>query len=292
LRVAVIDIGTNSTRLLIADVGNGRLRVLHTGLVTTRLGEGIEGGYLLRRAIERTVTVLKKYLQVGQSWQVKKTIAVATSAVRCALNRESFLRMVFEQTGLQVRVLSGEEEAHYAYLGVVSGLPVNPEEVLVMDVGGGSTEFTWRKDGRLYLRSVDVGAVRATEGSYTGERIRRLLEPVLKEIKEIPPGTLAGVGGTVTTLAAMAMGLRVYDPVLVHGYVLKCEQIADLFTLLVRTPLERRRLLPGLQPERADIIIAGVWIVLTVMNGLGLASLLVSEADMMHGLALNCRNKK
>lgn len=286
MRVAVIDIGTNSTRLLIADVENEEVKVLHAELATTRLGERIGEGHLLRKAIDRTITVLKKYRQAAQSWRAARIAAVATSAVRGALNRDDFLRMVSEATGLRVEVLSGEEEAHYGYLGVISSLPVDPEKVLVMDVGGGSTEFTWQRNGRISLRSVDAGAVRATEGRYTEEQIRRLVEPVTEEISQISPGQLTGVGGTVTTLAAMAMGLRVYDPALVHGYTLRREQVAGLLSLLTTIPLEKRRQLPGLQPERADIIIAGVQIVMVVLADLGIDSLLVSEADMMHGIAL------
>jgi len=286
LRVAVIDIGTNSTRLLIADVVNEKVEVLHTGLTTTRLGEGIGGGYLLSKAVERTIAVLKKYRQAAQAWQAARIAAVATSAVRGAQNRNDFLKAVREETGLQVKVLSGEEEAYYGYQGVISGLPVDPQEVAVMDVGGGSTEFTWQRNGRLFFRSVDAGAVRATEGRYTEGQIRRLVKPVVEEIRQISPGLLVGVGGTVTTLAAMAMGLRVYDPALVHGYLLQREQVAGLFSLLAGTPLEKRRQLPGLQPERADIIIAGVQIVLIVLTDLGLGSILVSEADIMHGIAL------
>lgn len=284
--VAVIDVGTNSTRLLIADVINGEVKVLQSELTTTRLGEGMEKGYLLKPAVDRTLVVIKKYLKTIQALPVERMLVVATSAVRCAKNRKDFLEMSKSQTNVQIQVLSGQEEALFGYLGVLSSLPVNPKEVVVMDVGGGSTEFTWQKGGRISSRSINVGAVRATEGRYPEDQIRRLLKPVLDEINEISPAGLVGTGGTATTLAAMALRLPVYNPVLTHGYIIKYAQIADIFSLLSATPLEKRQQLPGLQPERADIIIAGGQIILLVLAGLGIDSLLVSEADLMYGLAL------
>ena len=286
MRVAVIDIGTNSTRLLIADVADKKVKVLHAGLTTTRLGEGIGGGYLLSGAVARTIAVLQEYRRAAQTWRAARIAAVATSAVRGALNRDEFIAAAQKETGLRVEVLSGEEEARYGYLGVLSGLCVNPEETVVMDVGGGSTEFTWRKNGRLFFRSVDAGAVRATEEGWPEERLRLLLKPVTDEIRQTAPGLLAGAGGTVTTLAAMAMELKVYDPARVHGYLLRKEQVEGLLSLLSSLPLEKRRQLPGLQPERADIIVAGVQIVRAVLMDLGLASICVSETDLMHGIAL------
>lgn len=289
MRVAVIDLGTNSTRLLVAEAAAGKsVKVLFADLVTTRLGEQIGSGYLLKRAVDRTIPVLKRYLKTASCWRAERVAAVATSAVRGALNRVEFLEKVARETGLEVRVLTGEEEAYYGYLGVKSGLPatVNPEKAVVMDVGGGSTEFSWQKDRHLFFRSVDVGAVRATEGRYAKDQIFSLLRPVLEEIRFISPGVLVGVGGTATTLAAMDLGLKVYDPLLVHGHLLRRDQVAGLLFVLENTPLEDRRRLPGLQPERADIIVAGVRIVLLALDGLALDTLLVSEADLMHGIAL------
>ena len=287
MRVAVIDIGTNSTRLLIADVENqSGVRALHTALVTTRLGEGIGQARLLPPAIDRTLAAVEDYLAIISRWRVERIIAVATSAVRDAVNREDFLTVAHRRTGLQVRILSGEEEAGYSYRGVLSGLAVNRRRKVVMDLGGGSTEFTWLRGRRICCRSVDVGAVRVTEGRFSDDWILSLLSCVLDEVREVSPMVLIGVGGTVTTMAAMAMSLKVYDPALVHGFTLTAGQVEDMLALLMTTPLEERYRLPGLQPERADIIVAGVRIVQLVMRNLGLTDLKVSEADIMYGLAL------
>jgi exopolyphosphatase/guanosine-5'-triphosphate,3'-diphosphate pyrophosphatase len=287
MRVAVIDIGTNSTRLLIADVENqSGVRALHTALVTTRLGEGIGQARLLSPAIDRTLAAVEDYLTIISRWQVERIIAVATSAVRDAVNREDFLTVAHRRTGLQVKILSGEEEAGYSYRGVLSGLAVNRRRTVVMDLGGGSTEFTWLRGGRICCRSVGVGAVRVTEGSFSDDWILSLLSCVLDEVREVSPMILIGVGGTVTTIAAMAMSLKVYDPVMIHGFTLTAGQVEDVLALLMTTPLEERRRLPGLQPERADIIVAGVRIVQLVMQNLGLTDLKVSEADIMYGLTL------
>jgi len=286
LRAAVIDIGTNSTRLLIADVENRKIKVLNSVLVSTRLGEGIEKRRLSAPAMHRTLHALRDYLEIIKSWRVERTVAVATSAVRGAKNKADFLQAAYLETGLKIEVISGRKEAFYSYQGVLSSLSPLPSKVAVIDIGGGSTEFIWPKNNRIFLRSINVGAVRATEGRYTENQIRQLVKPAVAQMKETAPERLVGVGGTVTTLAAMALQLPVYDPNLVHGYVLKYAQIEALFSLLAHTGYKERRELPGLQPERADIIVAGVQIVLLVLAGLELDSLQVSEADLMYGLTV------
>ncbi len=286
MRVAVIDIGTNSTRLMVAEVDRmGVGRVVHFDLVTTRLGEGIGSGYLQKDAIARTCETLKHYLERIHLLQVECVVAAATSAVRDARNREEFLQAA-RRIGLEVAVLSGEEEAYLSYLGVQYGLKVDPAGLLVMDVGGGSTEFIWQQDGSLFCRSVNVGAVRMTEGGHDDAAISRLLSPTLDQVRLSSPRRLVGVGGTVTTCAAMAQKLAVYDPRRVHGFVLSRAEVETILDILSRCTPEERRSLPGLQPERADIITAGVRIVRLVLHELGLPSLQVSEADIMHGLAI------
>ncbi|MBE3588474.1 MAG: Ppx/GppA family phosphatase [Thermoanaerobacteraceae bacterium] len=286
MRVAVIDIGTNSTRLLVAEVQGERVvKTLHTGLVTTRLGENIGGGRLLPRAMDRTLRTLQDYLEQIRSFKAERILAAATSAVRDAANREEFLVRAGEM-GLAVRVLSGEEEARLSYRGVRQGLDDDLQNMVVMDIGGGSTEFIWSRDGSIMARSVRVGAVRMTEGGHDDGEIRRLLEPVLLAVARARPQKLVGVGGTVTTMAAMAQKLRVYDPHRVHGYILTAPQVEEILALLRHTTLEERRRLPGLQPERADVITAGVRIARLVLQELGLSFLQVSENDIMYGLAL------
>lgn len=287
MRVAVMDIGTNSTRLLVVEVDReGVKEVLHRDLRTTRLGEGIEGRRLKEEAIARTLRVLEEFLGLARAWGAERVVAAATSAVRDAENRRDFL-LAARQVGLEVEVLSGEEEAYYSYLGVCCGLRVEAKGLVVVDVGGGSTEFIWAGNGTLFCRSVNAGAVRMTEGGHSDAAIRQLLQPVLEAIKEHRPRHLVGVGGTVTSCAAMVQKLKVYDPSLVHGFTLTLEQVEELLELLSRATLEERRSLPGLQPERADIIVAGVRIVRQIMLGLDINALQVSETDLMYGLAIS-----
>ena len=295
MRVAVIDVGTNSTRLLIAEINSRKeIKPLHTDLVTARLGAGIKTARLMPEAIRNTVSVIDDYLKRIPDWQVEKVVIAATSAVRNAANREDFLSAVFERTGFKVRVLPGAEEALLSYQGALSGLPagIDTQNAVVMDLGGGSTELTWKASGRLYCRSVEVGAVRATEGNFTDEEILTLLVSTLKEIRKISPVNLIGVGGTVTTIAAISLSLRVYNPSLVHGFDLSAGQVEKTLSLLSSLPLEKRRCLPGLQPERADIIIAGVRIVRQILGYLDLPRLKVSEADLMYGLAIRESNSE
>jgi len=289
MRVAVIDIGTNSTRLLIADVNQQKeVKSLHTDLATTRLGKGIGTAKLMPLAISNTVAVIDDFLKTIPDWQVEKVVITATSAVRNAVNREDFLSAVFERTGFVVKVLPGAEEALLSYQGALSSFHtgIDSQNMVIMDLGGGSTEFTWKSSGRLYCRSVEVGAVRATEGNFTDEEILSLLVSPLNEIRKFSPAELIGVGGTVTTIASISLSLRVYNPSLVHGFDLSAGQVEKTLSLLSSLSLEQRRCLPGLQPERADVIIAGVRIVKQVLNYLKLPRLKVSEADLLYGLAI------
>ena len=285
-RIAAIDIGTNSTRLLVAERCGGGLKALETGLITTRLGEGMGGGVLLPGAMERTMEAVNSFYQIALRLGAERVVAAATSAVRDASNRDEFLDGVRRKTGLRVRVLSGEEEAAMSYRGVLSGLAVVPRSTVVVDVGGGSTEFIWNQEGRLRLASVNVGAVRMTEADLGEEAVAARLSPALVEVQRAQVKTLVGVGGTITTLAAIDQRLVLYDPDQVHRYCLTATNVSDILKMLKRMGVEERKQVPGLQPERADIIVAGVAIVKAIMDGLGQGQLLVSECDILYGLVL------
>ena len=284
--VGAIDIGTNSTRLLIARIApEGRLDVVHTALTTTRLGENLAGGVLLDRAVDRTIDCLVKYQAVSAEYGVDRMVVAATAAVREAANRDDFVKRVMDAAGFKVRVLSGTEEAAYGFLGVVSGLDLDPAGILVADVGGGSTEFVWLEEGSPACRSLPVGAVRMTETPYTDTEITALIRPLTCEKRGLGVRQLVGVGGTVTTLAAMALALEVYDPERVHGTRLNRATVEELLLRLETAGPAERKQMPGLQPERADIIPAGARIVRCIMRILAAPDLIVSEADILHGLA-------
>ncbi len=285
-RVAVIDIGTNSSRLLVAERSGDGLTVLESGLISTRLGEEIDRGILLPGAMQRTAEAVGEFYQTARRLEAERVVAVATSAVRDAANKEIFLDLIRQTAGLRVRVLSGQDEAALSYRGVLAGLAVEPRSTVVVDVGGGSTELIWTQDGRLRLASVNVGAVRATGAGLGVKKIAGCLKPVLTKIKSPRPIGLVGVGGTVTTLAAIDRGLVYYDPAMVHGYCLKAGNVRRILKMLKCMGLEERKHVPGLQPERADVIVAGIIIVKSVIEGLGLQQMLVSDYDILYGLAL------
>lgn len=285
-RVAAIDIGTNSTRLLVAEGAVEGIKKIEAGLITTRLGEGITKGLLLQEAMERTVEAVSLFRQTALNLGAEKVVVAATSAVRDASNQREFLDLVKQRTGLQLRVLGGEEEAALSYKGALSGLVAPPRSTVVVDIGGGSTEFIWLHAGHIRPVSVNVGAVRMTETGSGEEEISFLLRPALEEVKRLSCKNLVGVGGTVTTLAAVDQRLSVYDPDRVHGYCLSAVSVDRILDMLKSMDIKERRKVPGLQPERADIIIAGVVIVKTILSGLGLDWMYVSECDILYGLVL------
>lgn len=285
-RVAAIDIGTNSTRLLVAEYTAAGLKRIETGLITTRLGKGMAGGVLLQETMLSTADAVGLFYQKAINLGVESVVAAATSAVRDASNGTEFLELVKKRTGLAVRVLSGEAEAALSYRGVLSGLHVEPGSTLVVDIGGGSTEFIWMQGERLNLVSVNAGAVRLTAAGADEAMTGDLLRPTLEEVKRSSFECLVGVGGTVTTLAAIDQQLAVYDSKRVHGYSLSAISVNRILKMLNSMDIEERRKVPGLRPERADIIIAGVNIVKSILDSLGLARMIVSECDILYGLAL------
>jgi len=283
VRVGVIDIGTNSTRYLLAEVGPQVVNRVETALKTTRLGEGLVAtGRLSEQAMARTAAAVAEFWRRAQMMGAKRIIAVATCAVREAANREDFLTLIRRATGLEVRILSGTEEAFYTFGGAMTGLAFAPDETVVIDIGGGSTEIIWVEKGRLMARSLPLGAVRLTEQGGGAETVAHVLAPVASKITG---RRIIGTGGTITTLAAVALALPAYDPARVHGYELQAEEVVVLGARLAALSLEERRNVPGLQPERADVILAGIQILTVLLELTGAPGLTVSEHDLLYGVA-------
>ncbi|HKX19802.1 MAG TPA: Ppx/GppA phosphatase family protein [bacterium] len=301
MRRAAIDVGTNSVRLLVADVPESgspgpAVRPVDRELTITRLGESLhDGGVLTPAAVERTVRVVETYVARAATFGAPAPIVAATYAVRVARNPEALLSRV----SVTVRVLSGEEEAALGFRGAVSGLSglAADEPLVVLDVGGGSVEVTWgtARRGIEGDQSLPVGSVVMTrraiahdppvpaELSALAETLAAALDPVVAPLRS-GGRHLIGVGGTVTTLAAMAQRLTQYDPDRVHGYRVTADTIESLLETVCRIPLAERRRLPGLQPERADVIIAGTLAVRCVMRSLGSDAITASEADLLWAL--------
>jgi exopolyphosphatase / guanosine-5'-triphosphate,3'-diphosphate pyrophosphatase len=285
MRVGVIDLGTNSTRLLVADVDDGRVDEVARRTIITRLGEGVdERQKLLPLPISRVRNALSEYRRELDELDPERVLAIGTSAVRDAENGEAFLGEIEWSYGFATRLLSGKEEAELTRRGVADGRELG-DEVLVLDVGGGSTELTTAHQ----LISVDIGSVRLTERYLHGdpptrEELDAAARAVREALPDLQPREAVGVAGTITTLATLELGG--YDPERVHGHRLSRESVAAQLERLAALPLAQRRELPGLEPERAPVIVGGAVIVRELLDRYGLPGLDVSERDILHGAAL------
>ena len=286
MRKAAIDIGTNSCRLLVADVEEGRYEVIRREINTTRLGQGVDAaGVLNPAAIERTIKCLQDFINIIRELGVEWYRAVATSAVREAANRCEFMEQTYQVCGIAVEVIDGEEEARLSYRGVQGGLSLDGSP-LVADLGGGSCEFILLAEKVQLAMSLPLGAVRATEARYDSEKIRSLLSPLLPYRDRLQDYPLVFVGGTATSLVAVHLALPEYDSRLVHGQALTYAEVEAVCGLLGSLPLESRRHLPGLQSERADIIPAGALIILEIMQLLNRDRIIISETDILDGVII------
>jgi exopolyphosphatase / guanosine-5'-triphosphate,3'-diphosphate pyrophosphatase len=286
-RVAVVDLGTTSTRLLVADVDDGRVEELDRRLEITRLGEGVDSRrQLLPEAVARVRNVLVDYRRAAEEHGVERTLAFATSAVRDAENGEAFLGEVEWSYGFSTRLLTGHEEALLTFRGVSVGRQIE-EDTLVVDVGGGSTELILGgPEGVGFHESYDLGCVRLTE-RFPGdpEGAAQFVRAALAKL-DLQPKAAIGVAGTITQLATLDLGLEREDAELVHGHRLSTEAIAGLLQRLAGMALEDIRRERGVHPDRAPVIVAGTVVVLETLRAFGLDGLEVSERDIMHGGAL------
>jgi exopolyphosphatase/guanosine-5'-triphosphate,3'-diphosphate pyrophosphatase len=302
VRVAVVDIGTNSTRLLIADVdpADGSIRELVRRSEVTRLGEGVDaGGALSDEAVARVFARLEEYRDAIESHQCEANMAVLTSAVRDASNGEAFAARVRNDYGLDARVLSGDEEAQLTFLGAMSGRPAPTEPTVVIDIGGGSTEFVVGR-GRTagFHVSLPVGVVRMSERHIHSDppppsELQELASDVRQTLLEgLPPEERApvtraiAVAGTATSAAAIDQELDPYDPERVHGYTLMLATVEMLLARLADMTESERRRVVGLNPDRAPTIVAGMIVLSEAMRAFELEEVEVSEHDILYGGAL------
>jgi exopolyphosphatase / guanosine-5'-triphosphate,3'-diphosphate pyrophosphatase len=285
MRVGVVDLGTNSTRLLVAEVDDGHVEEIARHTQITRLGEGVdERRKLLPLPIARVRNVLADYRRELEELGAERVLAIGTSAIRDAENGEAFLGEVEWSYGFATRLLNGSDEAQLTRRGVANGRELG-DDTLVLDVGGGSTELITARE----RTSLDVGSVRLTERHLhsdppTDEELEAAARAVRDELPFLEPDGAIGVAGTITTLAALELGG--YDPHRVHGYRLSREGVGAQLDRLASLPLAQRRELAGLEPERAPVIVSGAVIVREVLDRYGLAGLEVSERDILHGAAL------
>ena len=309
-RVAAIDCGTNSLRLLVADVPD---RGSHTDLLrrmeVVRLGQGVDAtGRLAPEAIERTRTVLVEYAEAARELGVRRVRMVATSATRDAANRTEFEDMVVAVLGQLPDVVAGTEEAALSFEGALASLeaaaaahgaePPRPP-FLVVDIGGGSTEFVLGDSGGVRAaRSVDIGCVRLTERHLRGDPpsagqvrraeddIRAALAEVAADVPVAEAASLVGLAGSVTTVAAIALDLPAYDPVAIHGARIEADAVREVTAYLLSATRERRAAMPVMHPGRVDVIGAGALILRVIMDELDMPDVVVSEHDILDGIAL------
>lgn len=290
MRCGAVDIGTNSCRLLIADINDNKLIPVCRQFKTTRLGEGVNQSNLLKdETMKRTLQCLHRFQDKLQEHTVERYRSIATSAVREANNGQYFIDQIRVHTGMKVDIVDGAEEARLSYKGVTMGLKLD-RTPLVVDVGGGSTEFSCPDQD--VLLSIPIGAVRATEAEMPISQVMEQLGPLREFKAKVNHQPLVVVGGTATSLVAIKKGLIEYNPEYVHGEVLSRGEVGDLFNLLERMPLPLRRRLPGLQPQRADIIPKGALIILIIMEILGKNEITVSETDLMEGIIWSLEDVK
>ena len=300
--LAVIDVGTNSTNLLVVDAHGVEL---NRSIATTRLGEDLHNtGKLSTEAIERTVSQIVQHITTARSAGVENISLVGTAACRRATNTSEFISAVQSATGLTLEVLSESDEASLTFAGALSGLPEALVPTVVIDIGGGSTEYTVGVLDAEQSVSIPFGAVTATASHLTKdppppEDLTNLIGAVADELEEIgreipaigSPGRVIGVAGTIVTVAMVELGLASFDASVLHGFELTRDAAEDVFRTLATESLNERVLNPGLSRDRADIIVAGCCILVATMRRLHLDSIVVSTRSLMDGVAQRDRLK-
>jgi exopolyphosphatase / guanosine-5'-triphosphate,3'-diphosphate pyrophosphatase len=291
-RYAAIDIGTNSVVLLVAERRGGTFAPVAERAEITRLGRGVDRtGMLSPEGMEATLRCLESYAAEARALGVRQLAATATSAARDASNGAAFLEQARTRAGVTVEIISGDEEAELSFAAARADFGSGPK--VVMDIGGGSTEFIHGASEVQYRRSFDVGSVRLTERFITAhpvpaaerDAVRAHLAQAFSALPPPPPGArLIGIAGTVTTLYAVQHRVDPYDAALVHGHELSRAELASLSAALCAASLEERRRMPGLQPGRADVICAGALILEAAMDQLRLGPCTVSDRGVRWGL--------
>ncbi|OGQ13795.1 MAG: hypothetical protein A2026_10090 [Deltaproteobacteria bacterium RBG_19FT_COMBO_46_12] len=294
-RVASIDIGTNTILLLISDVERREIHPLFEMETVVRLGEGVQKNkMLLKEAMERGIQTLTQYLKRCQAMEVQKIFAAGTSALREAKNSENFLKLVKEKLNLSIEVISEGEEAQLSFLAVAKDLGEIKIPILVVDVGGGSTEFILGKCHQIHQWiSLPIGSVRFTEqflhsNPVQDEEMEEMEEKIREQLVHIPhpqePFFMVAVGGTATTLASVEQSLDEFIPEKIHHFVLKRDELEKQLLLYRSKTIEERKKIPGLPIARADVILAGGGILYRAMKELNCSSVLISCHGVRYGL--------
>ena len=298
-RYAVIDIGTNSIKFIIGEKhDDGTWSVVVDRAEITRLGDKLqESGELHPEAMERNADAIAEIIAEAARQGVTAVVAVGTMSLRTAQNSKQFIDRVQARCGLTIEVITGEEESRLSYLAVKSGIGLSKGSMVIFDTGGGSTEFVFTRGVSLRDRfSLNVGALRFMEkygldNAVSSDRLQEALSEIAEDLQRLDsassPGLLVGIGGTVTTIASVRLRLATYDPDLVQGSSIDRSEIDRQMEDYRTRPTEDRKRIVGLQPKRADIILAGLCIVRTVMDKLHKDRFVVSDRGLRHGLLVD-----
>jgi exopolyphosphatase/guanosine-5'-triphosphate,3'-diphosphate pyrophosphatase len=299
MRIASIDIGTNTILLLIAEVNkNGIVKVLHDEQVIARLGKGVDENRIINQeTFLRAKDYLLHYRNVCDSFSVNRIVAVGTSALRDAENKFEFITYILETTGIAIEILSGDDEAQWTYLGGISDFIGRSEQYSVIDIGGGSTEIIAGNSTEIQSKvSLDLGSVRITErilknsppeNSALIESHEFILSTIpAEQIKTIRSTFAIGVAGTLTTLAALHQQLPKYIPEKINGYILSLDDIRSMFVLLKDKSIEQISAFPQISAGRADIILAGIMILMGFMEKSNLRQITVSDRGLRYGIVV------
>ncbi len=293
MRLGAIDVGTNSCRMIVVDYKDGEIKEIKRNLEITRLGEGVDKNKeLTEQAINRALFAISSFVKEMRRLKVEKIKINGTSALRDVNNAYKLLDAVKKETGYNLDIISGEEEARLNYIGVAYTNSNN----LIIDIGGGSTEFIWLDNDRVNYESLDMGSVRMTERLISDNQktvTQGELSAIESDVKELINKEIGckisniekaiGLGGTITTIAAIDQGMTVYDLNKIQHYILEIETVKTIRDSLSNKTLEQRKKVNGLQAGRADIIIAGIQILYVIMDILNIKEILVSEHDLLYG---------
>ncbi len=305
MKIGTIDIGTNSMRLLIADYNNNKIENRKKFINTTRIGQGVDKeGYITKEALERNLKALKEFSDKCKEEECEKVYCMGTSALRDSKNGQEFVNEAKKLTDIDVKIICGEEESNLGFMGVLEGTEGDKkEDILVIDIGGGSTEFiVGNEEGIKFCKSENVGALRMTEKFITTDPINDeefndmtsfiedTISSTIDTIKTMNISKLVGIGGAITSLSAMNQQLEVYSMEKVHNSVVTKKDLEKILQNLKIMTLSDKKTLKGLQPKRADIITAGVKILHIVMEKLEIEKIMISEYDNLEGLM--CQNSK
>ena len=305
MKIGTIDIGTNSMRLLIADYTDNKIEKRTKYINTTRRGQGVDKeGYITKDAMERNLRALKEFSDKCKEEQCHKVYCMGTSALRDSKNGQEFVNKAKELTDIDVNIICGEEESSLGFMGVLEGTEGDKkEDILVIDIGGGSTEFiVGNEEGIKFCESENVGALRMTEKFITTDPIsdedfnamtsfiEETISSTIDKLNTMNISKIVGIGGTITSLSAMNQQLEVYSMEKIHNSEVTKKDLEKILQNLKMMTLNDKKTLKGLQPKRADIITAGVKILNIVMEKLEFEKIMVSEYDNLEGLM--CQNLK